>query len=200
MNTSFATIAFKLHYKNNSEYSSTTRTATFAIFEYATKCQKIDLQNNTDLSQLGWVMRGVCLANRSIWTRVLDFFSFLGYESSIQKADRLYYALLNVPVNKMSVESEIEIKLKFRNSFKDALPLILKLKNEELETHPGKMKLLEQLDWESKVTKDPYIKYIKRYFDTSLFFNDWREAEKVIKIAPKWLLLDKEYQQWGVEK
>ena len=91
----FSEISF-IYYVNKVGEQTDTHKVDFSLFNAIAKSSKIIVPADTNLSEVAWVMRGICLAKRSFLDRLKDVFSFLGYESSMEKADRLYYSVVNI--------------------------------------------------------------------------------------------------------
>jgi len=89
-------IAFKYYLEEKVSNTSNTHFVTFDVFEKMSQSIKIVVPTTRTLPEIAWVVRGVCLHKRTFIDKIKDFFSFLGYESSTQKADRIYYAVLKI--------------------------------------------------------------------------------------------------------
>lgn len=85
-----------IYYQDKVGLRTNTANSTFDLFEKMAKSQRIEVPLTSDLPAIAWVVRNVCLRKRTLLDKIKDFFSFLGYESSVEKADRLYYSVIKI--------------------------------------------------------------------------------------------------------
>lgn len=97
----FSQINF-IYYIDKVGLNTDTHKVDFSTFKVIANSNKILIPATSNLPEIAWVIRNVCLSKRSFLDRVKDLFSFLGYESSMDKADRLYYSILKINAEKQA--------------------------------------------------------------------------------------------------
>ena len=119
----------------------------------------------------------------------------------MQKVDRLYRSMLKIPSTSLSDEDEIKIKLSYRNLYKEAFPIIEKLKDNQLVQDYVPLStttLTNRLNLERRISENRYTQYLKYYFTCCLHYCDEVECEKIISLAPHWIKgeFESSLEQW----